>query len=34
MSKVIVESLVYHLSGKAFESRLVYEPGALGRPGW
>ena len=33
MSKVIVESLVYHLSGKAFESRLVYEPGALGRPG-
>ncbi|CAI3807298.1 hypothetical protein DBADOPDK_04473 [Pseudomonas sp. MM223] len=33
MSKVIVESLVYHLSGKAYESRLVYEPGALGRPG-
>ncbi len=33
MSKVIVESLVYHLSGKTYESRLVYEPGALGRPG-
>ncbi|PWQ88872.1 dienelactone hydrolase, partial [Enterococcus faecium] len=27
MSKVIVESLVYHLSGKTYESRLVYEPG-------
>ena len=33
MSKVIVESLVYHLSGRTYESRLVYEPGALGRPG-
>ena len=33
MSKVIVESLVYHLAGKTYESRLVHEPGALGRPG-
>lgn len=33
MSKVIVESLVYHHAGKAYESRLVYEPGALPQPG-
>ncbi|AVF56136.1 UNVERIFIED_ORG: dienelactone hydrolase [Pseudomonas parafulva] len=33
MSKVVVESLIHHLSGKTFESRLAYEPGALGRPG-
>ena len=32
MSKVIVESLVYHLSGRTYESRLVYERGA-GAPG-
>ena len=33
MSKVIVESLVHHLSGKAYESRLAYAPGALPQPG-
>lgn len=32
MSKVIVESLVYHLAGKAYESRLVYAQGALAQP--
>ncbi|MDD0974046.1 dienelactone hydrolase family protein [Pseudomonas fontis] len=33
MSKVTVESLVYHVAGKAYESRLFYTPGALGQPG-
>ena len=33
MSKVIVESLVYHLAGKSYESRLVYTHGALAQPG-
>lgn len=33
MSKVIVESLVHHLSGKTYESRLVYAQGALAQPG-
>ena len=32
MSKVIIESLTYHASGKAFESRLVYAQGALQQP--
>ena len=32
MSKVIVESLVYHIAGKAYESRLAYTPGALQQP--
>lgn len=32
MSKVIVESLVYHLSGRSYESRLVFEPGVAARP--
>ncbi|MFY9962571.1 Dienelactone hydrolase family protein [compost metagenome] len=33
MSKVTIESLVYHVAGKAYESRLVYTQGALGQPG-
>lgn len=33
MSKVIVESLTYHLSGKTYESRLVRTPDALAQPG-
>jgi len=32
MSKVIVESLHYHIAGKAYESRLVHAPGAQPRP--
>ncbi|MDZ5601896.1 dienelactone hydrolase family protein [Pseudomonas sp. RP23018S] len=32
MSKVIIESLTYHASGKTFESRLVYAQGALQQP--
>ena len=32
MSKAIVESLVYHHAGKAYESRLVYAPGAEAKP--
>ncbi|MDF2490282.1 MAG: dienelactone hydrolase [Pseudomonas sp.] len=32
MSKVIVESLVYHLGGKTYESRLVHTQGALAQP--
>jgi len=33
MSKVTIESLVYHVSGKAYESRLIYTHGALQQPG-
>ncbi len=32
MSKVIVESLVHHLAGKTYESRLVYTQGGLAQP--
>lgn len=40
MSKVTVESLVYHVAGKAYESRLFYtkdaekQPGLLMAPNW
>jgi hypothetical protein len=34
MSKVIVESLVYHLSGKTYESRLVYAPAHCRSRAW
>lgn len=33
MSKVTVESLVYHVAGKAYESRLFHTPGAREQPG-
>lgn len=33
MSKVTVESLVYHVAGKAYESRLFYTQGAREQPG-
>ena len=33
MSKVTIESLVYHVAGKAYESRLVYTHGASQQPG-
>lgn len=33
MSNVTIESLVYHIAGKAYESRLVYTHGAKEQPG-
>ena len=33
MSKVTVDSLVYHVAGKAYESRLFYTQGAKEQPG-